>query len=126
MIQTQSILIITDNSGAKTVKCIKVLGGFQRRYSYVGNTIVIAVQKLKKKKKYRSKVKKGEVLRAVITRTKSKKKRDDGLTFQFDINSGVLINKQNKPVGTRIFGPVIKEMKNKKFMKLASLSSGFV
>jgi|TARA_B110000208_G_C11664670_1_gene392977 large subunit ribosomal protein L14 len=126
MIQTQSILIITDNSGAKTVKCIKVLGGFQRRYSYVGNTIVIAVQKLKKKNKYRSKVKKGEVLRAVITRTKSKKKRDDGLTFQFDINSGVLINKQNKPVGTRIFGPVIKEMKNKKFMKLASLSSGFV
>ena len=126
MTQTQSILIITDNSGAKTVKCIKVLGGFQRRYSYVGNTIVIAVQKLKKKNKYRSKVKKGEVLRAVITRTKSKKKRDDGLTFQFDINSGVLINKQNKPVGTRIFGPVIKEMKNKKFMKLASLSSGFV
>jgi len=109
MIQTQSILIITDNSGAKTVKCIKVLGGFQRRYSYVGNTIVIAVQKLKKKNKYRSKVKKGEVLRAVITRTKSKKKRDDGLTFQFDINSGVLINKQNKPVGTRIFDQLLKK-----------------
>ena len=88
--------------------------------------LLLQCKNLKKKNKYRSKVKKGEVLRAVITRTKSKKKRDDGLTFQFDINSGVLINKQNKPVGTRIFGPVIKEMKNKKFMKLASLSSGFV
>lgn len=126
MIQNRSILTITDNSGAKTAKCIKVLGGFQRRYAYLGDTIVIAVQKIKSKNKYRSKVKKGDVLKAVITRTKFKKKRKDGFTFKFNINSGVLVNKQNKPLATRILGPVSKEMKTNKLMKLASLSAGFL
>jgi large subunit ribosomal protein L14 len=126
MIQTQSILIINDNSGTKTAKCIKVLGGFQRRYAYLGDTIVVAVQKIKSKNKYRAKVKKGDVLRTVITQTKFKKKRKDGLMFKFNLNAGVLVNKQNKPIATRVIGPVTKEMKINKLMKLASLSAGFL
>jgi len=126
MIQTQSILTIVDNSGAKTAKCIKVLGGFQRRYAYVGNTVVVAVQKIRSKNKSKSKVKKGEVLRAIIIRTKFKKNKKDGSSFMFALNAGVLINKQNKPVATRILGPVTKELKTNKFMKIASLSAGFL
>ena len=126
MIQTQSILTIVDNSGAKTAKCIKVLGGFQRRYAYIGNTIVVAVQKIRSKNKSKSKVKKGEVLRAIIIRTKFKKNKKDGSSFMFALNAGVLINKQNKPVATRILGPVTKELKTNKFMKIASLSAGFL
>ena len=126
MIQNQSILIIADNSGAKTAKCIKVLGGFQRRYAYTGDTVVVAVQKIKSKNKYRAKVKKGDVLRAVIIGTRFKEKRKDGLMFKFNFNSGVLVNKQNKPLSTRVTGPVTKEMKINKLMKLASLSPGFL
>jgi large subunit ribosomal protein L14 len=126
MIQNQSILIIADNSGAKTAKCIKVLGGFQRRYAYTGDTVVVAVQKIKSKNKYRAKVKKGDVLRAVIIGTRFKEKRKDGLMFKFSFNSGVLVNKQNKPLSTRVTGPVTKEMKINKLMKLASLSPGFL
>ena len=126
MIQNQSILIIADNSGAKTAKCIKVLGGFQRRYAYTGDTVVVAVQKIKSKNKYRAKVKKGDVLRAVIIGTRFKEKRKDGLMFEFSFNSGVLVNKQNKPLSTRVTGPVTKEMKINKLMKLASLSPGFL
>jgi len=119
-------LTIVDNSGAKTAKCIKVLGGFQRRYAYVGNTVVVAVQKIRSKNKSKSKVKKGEVLRAIIIRTKFKKNKKDGSSFMFALNAGVLINKQNKPVATRILGPVTKELKTNKFMKIASLSAGFL
>jgi len=126
MIQTQSILTIVDNSGAKTAKCIKVLGGFQRRYAYIGNTIVVAVQKIRSKNKSKSKVKKGEVIRAIIIRTKFKKNKKDGSSFMFALNAGVLINKQNKPIATRILGPVTKELKTNKFMKVASLSAGFL
>jgi len=126
MIQNQSILTIVDNSGAKTAKCIKVLGGFQRRYAYIGNTIVVAIQKIRSKSKSKSKVKKGEVLRAVIIRTKFKKNKKDGSSFMFALNAGVLINKQNKPIATRILGPVTKELKTNKLMKVASLSAGFL
>jgi large subunit ribosomal protein L14 len=126
MIQTQSILTIVDNSGAKTAKCIKILGGFQRRYAYTGNTVVVAVQKIKSKNKSKSKVKKGEVLHAVIIRTKFKKNKKDGSSFMFALNAGILINKQNKPIATRIFGPVTKELKTNKLMKVASLSAGFL
>lgn len=126
MIQTQSILTIVDNSGAKTAKCIKVLGGFQRRYAYIGNTVVVAVQKIRSKNKSKSKVKKGEVIRAIIIRTKFKKNKKDGSSFMFALNAGVLINKQNKPIATRILGPVTKELKTNKFMKVASLSAGFL
>jgi len=126
MIQNQSILTIVDNSGAKTAKCIKVLGGFQRRYAYIGNTIVVAVQKIKSKNKSKSKVKRGEVLRAIIIRTKFKKNKKDGSSFMFNLNAGVLINKQNKPIATRVLGPVTKELKTNKLMKVASLSAGFL
>lgn len=126
MIQTQSILTIFDNSGAKVAKCIKVLGGFQRRYAYIGNTVVVAVQKIKAKNKAKSKVKKGEVLRAIIIKTKFKKNKKDGSSFMFNLNAGVLINKQNKPIATRILGPVTKELKTTKLMKVASLSAGFL
>jgi len=126
MIQTQSILTIVDNSGAKTAKCIKILGGFQRRYAYTGNTVVVAVQKIRSKNKSKSKVKKGEVLHAVIIRTKFKKNKKDGSSFMFALNAGILINKQNKPIATRILGPVTKELKTNKLMKVASLSAGFL
>jgi large subunit ribosomal protein L14 len=118
--------MINDNSGAKIAKCIKVLGGFQRKYAYLGNTVVVAVQKIKSKNKYRSKVKKGEVLRALIIKTKFRSVRKDGFLFKFSTNSGVLVNKQEKPLATRITGPITREMKKKKLMKLASLSSGFL
>jgi len=126
MIQTQSILTIVDNSGAKNVRCIKILGGFQRRYAYIGDTVVVAIQKIKSKSKSKSKVKKGEVLRAVIIRTKFKKTKKDGSSYMFNLNAGVLVNKQNKPVATRILGPVAKELKTNKNMKVASLSAGFL
>jgi len=126
MIQNQSILTIVDNSGAKTAKCIKILGGFQRRYAYIGNTIVVAVQQIRSKNKSKSKVKKGEVLRAVIIRTKFKSKKKDGSSFFFNLNAAVLINKQNKPIATRVLGPVTKELKTNKLMKVASLSAGFL
>lgn len=126
MIQNQSILIIVDNSGAKSARCIKILGGFQRRYAYMGDTVVVTVQKIRSKNKFRSKVKKGEVLRAVIVRTKFRKIKKDGSSFLFNLNAGVLINKQNKPIATRILGPVTKELKTNKNMKVASLSAGFL
>jgi len=126
MIQTQSILTIVDNSGAKNAKCIKVLTGFKRRYAFMGDTVVVVIKSIKSKKKSTSKVKKGEVLRLVIIRTKFKKSKKDGSSFQFNINAGVLVNKQNKPVATRVIGPVTKELKTNKLMKIASLSAGFL
>ena len=126
MIQTQTILKITDNSGAKTGRCIKILGGFQQRYGYRGSTIILAIQKIRKKNKKFSKVKKGDVVRAVIVRTKFKEQKRDGFAVSFKENFVVLVNAQNKPIGTRIKGPVSQEVKKNKFMKLASLSSGFL
>lgn len=126
MIQTQTILKMGDNSGAITGRCIRVLGGFQQRYAYRGDVIILAVQKIRKKNKKFSKVKKGDVARAVIVRTKAKEKKRDGFSVSFTENFAVLINAQNKPVGTRIKGPVGQEIRKNKFMKLVSLSSGFL
>jgi large subunit ribosomal protein L14 len=118
MIQAQTILNVADNSGAKKLYCIKVLGGTRRRYARVGDVIVVSV----KESLPNSKVKKGDVLRAVIVRTAKEIKRDDGSYIKFDENSAVLINPQNEPIGTRIFGPVARELRAKRFMKIISLA----
>ena len=118
MIQTQTKLRVADNSGAKVLLCIKVLGGSKRRYASVGDVIVTSV----KEAIPNSKVKKGEVMRAVIVRTKKEIARKDGSYIKFDDNSAVLVNQQNEPLGTRIFGPVARELRAKNFMKIISLA----
>lgn len=118
MIQMQTVLNVADNSGAKKVACIKVLGGSKRRYAGVGDVIVVSV----KEAIPNSKVKKGDVMRAVIVRTAKETKRSDGSYLKFDDNSAVLINNQMEPVGTRIFGPVARELRAKQFMKIISLA----
>jgi large subunit ribosomal protein L14 len=118
MIQTQSNLEVADNSGAKKVMCIKVLGGSKRRYASIGDVIVCAV----KEAAPTSKVKKGDVVRAVVVRTAKELNRPDGTYIRFDNNGAVLINKDNEPIGTRIFGPVARELRAKKFMKIVSLA----
>lgn len=118
MIQQQSNLEVADNSGARRVMCIKVIGGSQRRYASVGDVIVVSV----KEAIPRGKVKKGEVHRAVIVRTRRDIHRPDGSTIRFDKNAAVLITKQNEPIGTRIFGPVTRELRSKSFMKIVSLA----
>lgn len=118
MIQTETRLRVADNSGAKLVACIKVLGGSRRRYATVGDTIIVAV----KEAMPNSKVKKGDVARAVIVRTAKEIRRVDGTHIRFDDNSAVLINAQGEPIGTRIFGPVARELRAKKFMKIISLA----
>jgi len=118
MIQHMSELYVADNSGAKRLRCIKVLGGSRRRYASIGDIVVVSV----KEAMPRSKVKKGDVKKAVIVRTKKSIKRSDGSTIRFDDNSAVLINEQGEPVGTRIFGPVARELRGKKFMKIISLA----
>ncbi len=118
MIQTQSILEVADNSGARKVMCIKVLGGSHRRYASVGDIIVCSV----KEALPTSKVKKGTVVRAVIVRTAKEIARPDGTYIRFDTNGAVLVSKDNEPVGTRIFGPVARELRAKNFMKIVSLA----
>ena len=118
MIQQQTILDVADNSGAKRVQCIKVLGGTKRRYATIGDVIVVSV----KEAVVNSKVKKGDVGRAVIVRTKREVKRPDGSYIRCDANSAVLINKDLEPIGTRIFGPVARELRARKFMKIISLA----
>lgn len=118
MIQQQSNLEVADNSGARRVMCIKVLGGAGRKFASVGDVIVVSV----KDAIPRGKVKKGEVHRAVIVRTKRDIRRPDGSTIRFDKNAAVLITKQNEPIGTRIFGPVTRELRAKQFMKIVSLA----
>ncbi len=118
MIQTTTVLDVADNSGAKKVACIKVLGGSRRRYATIGDVIVVSV----KEAVVNAKVKKGEVARAVIVRTKREVKRPDGSYIKFDSNSAVLINANGEPVGTRIFGPVARELRGRKFMKIISLA----
>ena len=126
MIQQQTILKVIDNSGAKTVKCIKVLGGFKKKYASLGDIIIVSVQNLRNKSKITSKVKKGEVCRALIVRTKKKVLNKDGSIFFFKYNCVSLINKQGKPISTRILGPIPKRIKRGKFSKFASLSTGLV
>lgn len=118
MIQMQTNLEVADNSGARRVQCIKVLGGSKRKVASVGDVIVVSV----KEAIPRGRVKKGEVLRAVIVRTAKEIRRQDGTVIRFDKNAAVLINKQNEPIGTRIFGPVTRELRAKKFMKIVSLA----
>ena len=118
MIQQQTNLEVADNSGARRVMCIKVLGGSQRKFASVGDIIVVSI----KEAIPRGKVKKGEVHRAVIVRTKRDIHRPDGSTIRFDKNAAVLITKQNEPIGTRIFGPVTRELRAKQFMKIVSLA----
>lgn len=118
MIQMQSVLDVADNSGAKKVMCIKVLGGSKRKYASVGDIIVVSVREAIPN----SKVKKGEVMKAVIVRTTKELSRPDGSYIRFDNNSAVLINPQMEPIGTRIFGPVARELRAKKFMKIISLA----
>lgn len=118
MIQTQTRLKAADNSGAKSLLCIKVLGGSKRRYAGVGDVVVVSI----KEAIPNSKVRKGDVMRAVVVRTKKELQRADGSYIKFDDNSAVLINLQNEPVGTRIFGPVARELRAKNFMKIISLA----
>lgn len=118
MIQMQSKLQVADNSGAQLLQCIKVPGGSKKRFATVGDRIVVSI----KKAVPRAKVKKGEVHLAVIVRTKNRVYREDGSCIRFDRNAAVLINKQGEPIGTRIFGPVTRELRLKKFMKIISLA----
>lgn len=118
MIQVESNLDVADNSGAKRIACIKVLGGSRRRYASVGDIIKVSV----KEAMPHSKVKKGDVLKAVIVRTKKEVSRPDGTFIKFDNNSAVLLNANGEPIGTRIFGPVARELRAKNFMKIVSLA----
>jgi large subunit ribosomal protein L14 len=118
VIQQTSVLDVADNSGAKKVYCIKVLGGTRRRYATIGDVIIVSIREAIPG----AKVKKGEVARAVIVRTRRELARPDGSYIKFDGNSAVLINKENEPIGTRIFGPVARELRAKRFMKIISLA----
>ena len=118
MIQMQSNLFVADNSGAKKIQCIKVLGGSKRRFASIGDIIVVSI----KDAIPRAKVKKGEVFKAVIVRTSKAFGRNDGSTIKFDRNAAVLLDKQEEPIATRIFGPVTRELRTKKFMKIISLA----
>ncbi len=118
MIQMRSILDVADNSGARRVQCIKVLGGSRRKYAALGDVIVVSV----KEALPNMKVKKGQVARAVVVRTRREYLRTDGTYVKFDGNSAVLIDKENTPIGTRIFGPVARELRAKNFMKIISLA----
>ncbi len=118
MIQVESKLDVADNSGAKVVKCIKVLGGSKKRYASIGDIIVVSVQEAMP----HSKVKKGEIYKAVVVRTKKEVGRPNGSYIKFDTNSAVLLNKNMEPIGTRIFGPVARELREKRFMRIVSLA----
>ena len=118
MIQAETRLTVADNSGAKEVYCIKVLGGSRRRYAGIGDIIVVTV----KEALPNAKVNKGDILKAVVVRTKKEIRRPDGSLIRFDDNSAVLINNQREPIGTRIFGPVARELRARRFMKIISLA----
>jgi large subunit ribosomal protein L14 len=118
MIQTESVVDVADNSGAKKLKCIKVLGGSKRRYASVGDVIVCSVREAAPN----GKVKKGDVTRAVVVRTAKELRRADGTYIRFDDNSAVLVNPQGEPVGTRIFGPVARELRGRNYMRIVSLA----
>jgi large subunit ribosomal protein L14 len=118
MIQTESRLEVADNTGAKSVLCIKVLGGSKRRFAAVGDIIVVSVKEAIPK----GRVKKGDVRKAVVVRTAKEVRREDGTSIRFDRNAAVILNNQGEPVGTRIFGPVVRELRAKNFMKIISLA----
>ena len=118
MIQMQTNLDVADNSGARRVQCIKVLGGSKRKYASVGDIIVVSVTEAIP----RGRVKKGDVRKAVVVRTAKEVRRDDGTAIRFDGNAAVILNNNNEPIGTRIFGPVVRELRAKNFMKIVSLA----
>jgi large subunit ribosomal protein L14 len=118
MVQTTTTLDVADNSGAKKIMCIRVLGGTKRKYASLGDIIVVSI----KEAIPNAKVKKGEIAKAVIVRTKKEVSRQDGSYIRFDANSAVLVDKDNEPIGTRIFGPVARELRAKRFMKIISLA----
>jgi large subunit ribosomal protein L14 len=118
MIQVQTFLDVADNSGAKLVQCVKVLGGSRRRYAGLGDVIVVAIKEALPD----SKVKKGDTAKAVVVRVKREVRRPDGSYIRFDTNSAVMLNAQKEPIGTRIFGPVARELRGRKFMKIVSLA----
>ena len=118
MIQNQTVMNVADNSGAREVMCIRVLGGSKRKYATVGDIVVVSVRNTLPN----SKVKKGDIVKAVIVRTAKEIRRTDGSYIRFDENSAVLVNPQGEPIGTRIFGPVARELRAKKFMKIVSLA----
>ena len=118
MIQTQTNLDVADNSGARRVQCIKVLGGSKRKYASVGDVIVVSV----KEAIPRGRVKKGDVRKAVVVRTAKEVRRDDGTAIRFDSNAAVILSNSGEPIGTRIFGPVVRELRAKNFMKIISLA----
>jgi len=126
MIQSGTNINVIDNSGAKIASCIKVISGYKRRYACIGDIITITIKSLRSKRRAFSKTKKGEIYKAVVIRTKSLKKNFSGDKLGFFENSIVLLNKQNKFLGTRVFGSVPKSFRNTKFLKIASLSSGLV
>jgi large subunit ribosomal protein L14 len=118
MIQLRTVLDVADNSGARKIRCIQALGGSRRRYARLGDIIVASV----KEASPGGTVKKGQVVRAVVVRTRKERRRPDGTYIRFDNNAAVLINKQNEPIGTRVFGPVARELREKRFMKILSLA----
>lgn len=126
MIQQQTILKVADNSGAKTVKCIKVINGFNRNFAILGDVIVVSIQKLRNKARATSKVQKGEIYKALILRVKKKVNKKDGTTIFFQSNAVSLMGKQGKPIASRIIGPLPNLLKKRKNLKLVTLSSGFV
>lgn len=124
MIQQRTVLKVSDNSGAKTVRCIKVLSGFKKRYAKLGDTVVVSVQQLRNRSKKTSKVKKKDIYRALIIRTRIIESKLDGSKYFFKDNAVVLMNKQGNPIGTRVIGPISKTLKKKNLQKVLSLSSG--
>lgn len=118
MIQVQSRLVVADNSGAREIMCIKVIGGSRKRYGKVGDIIVASVKEASPD----GNVKKGTVVRAVVVRTSKEKRRPDGTYIKFDDNAAVLLNKQNEPIGTRVFGPVARELRGKGYLKIVSMA----
>lgn len=125
MIQQETIIKVADNSGAKTVRCIKILGGFKKKKVSLGDILVVSVQNLRNKSKKTSKVKKKEIYKALLIRLKTNKKTANGFGIYFQENAVALLNKQGNPIGSRITGPISKNLKKKKFNKFAILSAGF-
>lgn len=126
MIQQQTILKVADNSGAKTVRCIKILGGFKKKTAKIGDIVIVSVQNLRNKAKETSKVKKKEVCKALVIRTQKKITKKTGIGIKFNENTVVLLNKQDNPIGTRIFGSLPRLLKKKKYQKLITLSLGLI
>ena len=124
MIQQRTVLKVSDNSGAKTARCLKVLGGFKKKYAKLGDIIVISVQQLRNKSKKTSKVKKKEIYKALIIRTKTKYRKKTGYATFFKENAIALLNKQGNPIGTRIIGPMSRDLKKKNLQKFISISAG--